>query len=90
MKNVFAIPLPTRRISGQAAPAFLGSGRPPQNFAIAAANTASDATAPNNVIDEQNLRSSGLPSISRIVLPSTALTSEVHSASRGPKTPWAR
>jgi hypothetical protein len=46
---------------------------------MAAAKSGSNDTAPNNVIEEWNFRSSGLPRISRIVRPSTALTSAVHS-----------
>src|SRR5437763_8326845 len=40
---------------------FLRSRVPPWNFWIASANSGSEDTAPNKVIDEQNLISSGLP-----------------------------
>jgi len=36
-------------------------------------NTGSEDTSPNNVMDERNLKSSGLPRISLMVLPSTAI-----------------
>ena len=55
-------------------------------FAMASRNTESRETAQKSVIDERNLRSSGLPRMSWIVRPSTALTSAVHSRSLHPKT----
>ena len=48
------------------------------------------STALNNVIEDWNFRSYGLPSISRIARPSTAVTSAVHSLRRDPRTAWPR
>jgi hypothetical protein len=53
---------------------------------MAVANSGSDETAPNKIIDEQNFKSSGLPRISRIALPSTALTTAAQSLIRDPRT----
>ena len=52
---------------------------------MALANFGSEDTAPNKVIEEWNFRSSGWPSISRIVRPSMALTSAVHSGGGTPE-----
>ena len=59
-------------------------------FGLTEPDSGSDAAALNNVIEDWNFRSSGLPRISRAVRPSIALTSAMHSLRRAPRTAWPR
>jgi hypothetical protein len=60
--------------------------RPPKYFSIALRNSAPSPAFANNVIDEQNFKSSGNPKISAADFPSTPFTIEVHSLNRPPNT----